>query len=408
MTALLIGRVSGPSELGAYALAFSIIMLMICLMRAVLISPFVVVRGQLEEDQLGSMRASMLLATLLLGAISALVALVVASSGATLLALVMALALPAGLLRDFGRRLSIAELNLRTAITLDAMIAAVQLSLVGGLALAGQLTAVHALLSCSVTWLTVSLGGLVFSRLRYRLVPRNIAADLFRLWPVGRWVGMSQLLSTAQAFVMPWIMAIAHSLELAGIYAACWTIVQIASPAVEGLGNLLGPALARSAAEQAWRDFGRQVRVTALVFGVLMGGMTLAVTLAGSGVLSLLYGEPYAEYYPVLLLLMLAASVISLGIPASKALTQFGHAAANFWITLAGLTVSSVLALTFLLAVGVTGAAWGLIVGGCVTTVTRWALFRRHELSVMTSPARQHSATASAAPRVAPAKGGAT
>ena len=53
----------------------------------------------------------------------------------------LAAAIPFLLLRDFGRRLAFADLRMNSAFALDAIVVALQLMLVGGLAVTGRLSA---------------------------------------------------------------------------------------------------------------------------------------------------------------------------------------------------------------------------------------------------------------------------
>lgn len=404
LTAVLIGRLCGPAELGAYALCFSIIMLTICFERACLISPFVVVNRQLDGAQVDSLRGTMLCCAVTFGVVLAAISLGVSLFAPRDLAFAMAVALPAGLLRDFGRRLSIAELRVKSAFAYDFATAAIQISAIAVCGWSQQLSAVRALYIAAITWLLVSVVGLVVSRNRFAIRPDQFRIDILKLWPVGRWVGLSQMISTAQAFVMPWVMAVAHSIELAGIYAACWTIVQVASPAIEGLGNLVSPALASSAAKRSWSVLRTRVQIATLVFGSLMAAMTVAVILLGRPALELFYGVEYGRYLSVLVLLTIAATIINLGIPASKALTQLGLARVNFWITLAGLMTCVPLAFLLLRVLGSTGAAWGLVGGGALSTVARWVVFLRYDMT-STQLVGDATVTRTAVPELASAQG---
>lgn len=384
LTAVIIGRCCGPAELGVYVLAFSVVMLSVCLARATLVSPYVVVSQELHGSRLQSMRGTLLIAIWTLGSVSAVVACVVAfalESGG--IAFALALAMPAALFRDFLRRLSIAELQVKSAVGLDWVIGCLQIGLLCSLWRSGQLTAQSALMACSAIWAVVAVVWLYAMRGQFRIQAREFHENFAHIWPIGRWVGMSQMISTTQAFVLPWILAVVHSIELAGAYGACWTVVQIASPAIEGLGNLLSPALARSASQGAWKSLLYRVRVATCVFGLMMAGLLSFVLLLGGQALMWIYGAGYAQHYGVLVLLTLAAAAINLGIPASKALTQLGRAETNFWITLMSLCLTVGAAGTLLYLLGEHGAALGLIVGAACATVFRWIQLRNsHPLTM--------------------------
>ncbi len=374
-TVVLVGRYAGATELGLYALAFSLVMLVIGLQRSFLISPYVVVRDRFDEERTKAIRGSILVATLVMGATCSLLMLPASLLTAPGLGLAMVVALPAGLMRDFGRRIAIVDSRMFSALTIDLSIATLQLGLLWLLASASNLDATRTLLVCSAVWFLVGLIGLAISRRQYAVRVKSLRDDLSLIWPIGRWIGMSQVLSTIQAFALPWLMALVHSVELAGIYAACWTLVQIVSPAIEGLGNVLGPAFSKSASKSSWNDLAQRVRVSTGVFALLMGILVLSVFLFGQLALTKIYGAKFGEYYATLVVLALASSINHVGIPAGKALTQLGRERLNFWNNLASLMTTIVVAFLCLKFLGTSGAAWGLVAGGCVSSAAKWVAF---------------------------------
>lgn len=377
VSAVLVGRFAGAEELGVYALCFSLVMLAIGVQRALLVSPFVVVSSKLDGKQLPAMRGSMLAATLLL----CLALCMLAASAFPFLSVTMTatlfVALPAGLLRDFQRRLAVAEMRFGIAVWLDLLIALAQLSVLAWLAMQARLSAPTALLASSAVWMVISVGGVIFARRLFFFSRKTFVLDIARLWPIGRWIAMSQLLSTMQSFILPWVMACAHSTALAGVYAACWSIVQVMSPVIEGLGNMLGPIMARSIGAPTLNTLRQRVVLATIVFAILMLILLAAIALLGSELLTRLYGSEFREYYWVLLALALASTVTNVGIPTAKALTQLRCERWNFGVALVSFAMTLIFAVILLKVSGTTGAAWGLIVGSVVSTGSRWAILNR-------------------------------
>jgi O-antigen/teichoic acid export membrane protein len=172
-------------------------------------------------------------------------------------------------------------------------------------------------------------------------------------------------------------MAIAGSLKLAGVYAACWTIVQVASPVIEGLGNLLSPALARSANGKSLDAMKYQARMATLVFSLMMIGLVLIVAILGRQLLVIFYGDLFSDAYLVLLLLTLSAAANNIGVPSSKALTQLGKAKWIFVLSSVSLLITLTVAIVCLKLFGSSGAAWGLLLSAVVSTITIWILLDR-------------------------------
>ena len=388
LVSVVAGRFGGRDTLGQYALAFSVLVIAIGIQRALLMSPMVIVRGRMDDRELSAMRFAIAAATLALGTIGAAGAAgVIAATGVlpTMWIVVFAMAFPAALLRDFTRRLAIYQFNLRSAVIMDGLIAAVQIVTLVGLIQMDWVRADVLLGSAAVVWGGVCGGALWFTRGQYRFAPASIVPVIKQLWPIGRWVSLSAVVATTQAFVMPWVMAAAATIQLAGVYAACWTIVQMVSPLIEGLGNLIGPSLADQAERKSWSGLRRSVMGNTVLFGVIMTLLLIGLWCFGRPILLALYGDDFAGFTGVLLVLALAATANNLGIPVLKALVQLGHAKMNFLISIVSLSVSLSLSWWLLRAVGPSGAAWGLVVGNAGGTAVRWWQFLSLEPVVLSA-----------------------
>ena len=377
VTAVLVGRIAGDAELGIYALCFSLTMICISTQRALLVSPFVVVSAKLDASQSRELPGAILIATLLIAGFLVLLATVAFAFVSPILAAVIMIVIPAGLFRDFHRRLALARMQLMSAVLYDLVVAVCQIGLLVFLAWSERLTATSALLGSSCIWIVTSLVTFLLTRDIFQFDTSRMKYNLMLLWPVGRWVGLSQLVATTEAFALPWVLAIAGSLKLAGIYAGCWTIVQIASPVIEGLGNLLSPALAKSAKGKSIEGLKYQVRLATAFFAVMMTGLVIMVALLGHQFLEFFYGDSFSDAYLVLLLLTLSSAANNVGVPASKAITQLGKANWIFAITTASLLSTLTVATVCLKLFGSSGAAWGLTVSAVASTIVQWILLDR-------------------------------
>ena len=407
LTAVLIGRWAGASELGTYTLAISITVLMMSLQRSLLIAPFVVIRSGLDESEKTSMRNTIVSIALGLVFVSSLMCLIAGTLSKHQVLLALSVAIGGGLLRDFVRRMAISDYQYNRVIAVDGLVAVLQL---GGLLWIAklnasniELTASMALAWCGLVWSMVAtffLGGLIRST-KNRSEEKSESVDAIEagtnpqsnnqlrkhafsttenfktLWPTGRWISLTQVISTLQAYAMPWVLAVAHSMELAGVYAACWTMVQVVSPAIEGVCNLLEPGLASAAAQPTMASFHRLMRNVTVLFSILMGALVIAAIFFGDQLLALSYGKEFASHQSVLVLLTVAAAVGNTSIPANKALIQLGWASANSFIAGIALVLTVVSAFLCLRWIGPEGAAWGLLIGTTFGFLTRWWLLRK-------------------------------
>ncbi|MFK8113454.1 MAG: lipopolysaccharide biosynthesis protein [Rubripirellula sp.] len=379
LTAVLIGRYGDARELGRYSLAISLVMLLMVLQNSLLVSPYVVIRSEWQASQWARLRGSMLVACGILVILGLAIIPLATFSFIGLPLWAWCVLIPAASLRDYVRRIALAAMNIKRAFVWDLSTAFFQISALAWVIVrnansdtASGLNSVTGITCVSGAWLLVAALGLIFTHKEYRFEPRQIIGDWKALWPVGRWVGLAQGVSTVQAYTLPWLMAIAHSLELAGIYAACWTLVQVVSPAIEGVGNLLGPILANSAAKRSWESMIGQAKMTAAIFAASMISLGVLMIWFGGWALETVYGPEYAAFYPILLILTLAATINNVGIPAGKSLIQIDHASAHFWISLTAFTIVTCLSTILLILLGPVGAAWGLVTGALFGSSMRW------------------------------------
>lgn len=378
LTAVMVGRLGSVDQLGLYTLIISLVMITIASYRSVLISPYVVLRNRLQEERQAIARAALLAATGSMAAVILCVGFMFAMLVGDVTVLIAGVAVASGLARDFMRRLSIAELRPHIAMPIDAAIGLLQL---GGLLVAAYsgwfvITATNVLLYASIVWVVVGGLGICLQRRLFVAEPGGRWQALRDLWPNSRWIGLSHVLTTTQSFVVPWMLALWTSLETAGAYAACWMLVQVVSPVVEGVGSLLGPLFSREVAHGNLRGLRRQIWIASRNYIGLMLMVVTAVALVGDDMLRLCFGHEYQKYERILIVLVGASFFHTVGIPAGKALTQLDRAAWNFLITLVSLASLMPLTVWWLGADGVLGGARALAIVHFASSLSRWILLR--------------------------------
>src|ERR1700674_3835450 len=136
VTTVLVGRYTDPSQLGAYAIAVSVLASLFTIQGSLITLPYSIQRhrplGTPAEHAGSSLAQGGLLsagATLLL----ALTALGLFADGAapevTAMAWALAAVMPFGLLREFGRRFAFTHLQMVQVLALDAVVGVIQLSI---------------------------------------------------------------------------------------------------------------------------------------------------------------------------------------------------------------------------------------------------------------------------------------
>jgi O-antigen/teichoic acid export membrane protein len=151
LTTVVIGRWTSASELGTYAIGYSILVSSLAIQESLISLPYSIQRhrplGTPAEHAGGSLTLSAMMSAT--GAIVLTVtalALSLWGAGSELIAMTWALAgvMPFVLMREFGRRFAFAHLQISQSLRLDAAVAAIQLATLFSLGWTGRMSAVTA------------------------------------------------------------------------------------------------------------------------------------------------------------------------------------------------------------------------------------------------------------------------
>jgi O-antigen/teichoic acid export membrane protein len=214
-------------------------------------------------------------------------------------------------------------------------------------------------------------------------VHRRFAGDFISLrrtlgqcWDMGKWFLWGQVGVQVQGYLTPWLALMLGGAALAGLYAACASIVAFTNPLIFGFCNILTPKFVRILQHDGIAALRQRAISDALVLGGIMAVFCLAVFVFGADIMRLLYrNEVYAENSNVLGLLALAALATAVGIPASLALAATGRARAIAAVMLLTAVVNTALIALLLSQWGLLGAAYAVVMGEVLGAVARWTAF---------------------------------
>ncbi len=374
---ILVGRWAGKEALGDYYLAFSMVMLALCVHEALVALPYNVFVQRWSADSARSRRYthSTLLLTWCCGLGLAGV-FAVASAAMWLLghpvgfgavALAATAAVPMLFLVEFARRHALAHFAPWRAVRIDWACAALQ---VGGLLLLAQtglLTPINAYLVFAAGYAVVAVAWWAAGG-AHGEPPASLGPTTIRHWRFGRWVFGTQLMQTLRGAAPPWIAALVLSKAEAGQLAAFLTIVLLANPFLLSINNILSPILTRTL-----RREGPARMRAALIAGTawLVLGMTaLGALLAAFSppALAVLFGAQYVDRPHVVPVLALAMVIEAAGMPSINGLWALRKGQANFLANFAGAAVTVAACAVLTIYDGLFGAACGLVAGRCVST----------------------------------------
>jgi O-antigen/teichoic acid export membrane protein len=389
-TTVVVGRVAGEQALGLYALGSTLVVIAMAILYSLISLPYIVFSHRLRDRDLAEFSGSVVVHQ---GVLSVLVVVVLAGAalfwpllqrlvetelaGLQAVLWVLAGTVAFVLLREFSRRVLMAEWRVLETVWLDLAVTVLQMVGLLGLAWAGVLSAgtAHAAvgLACAIggfCWLVWAWKDFSFSRER-------VLPDWQRNWKLGCWEAGSQVVGLCQVFMLHWLLAVYLGPRATGIYAACVAVVALSNPFVVGIGNLLTPQAARAFAQEGRVAVGRVVSRTLLVVGLGMVGFTAGLALFGDWLVVKLYGPSYADNQQVIVLLAIAWLASALGKMLDQGLLAMEHSRWTFTFSFAGLLATLVAGVGLMMYHGLPGAATGLALGSGFATVLRGCVFGR-------------------------------
>lgn len=386
LTMIALGRFCGMLEVGVYALAFSVIVVLMSLQESLLIVPFTVMAHRLRsptrrKDYFGATFRQQLLVGLLAVAAVAVVSeiawrLVPSGERSTVFS-VLAIIAPIWLLKDFARRSCFALLDARGPLLIDVASAAVQSALLAALAFGGDLSATTALASAGAGHAAAIAVWYLVKRPALASSPRIARLALRLNWSLGSWSCASRGAEMLQAYSLHWLLAAVAGPAATGAYASASAILALSNPILMGIGNLLAPETARAYGSGGMRALKTSVmRTTVLVTAVTLA-LVVLVMVFSRRLLWVTFGEVEPGQVLVIVLLSIATLTAMMSFGAENALRALARPADNLIACLAGWFVSLLVAGIFVSTWNAPGAALGMLAGSIIASLVRGALYLR-------------------------------
>jgi O-antigen/teichoic acid export membrane protein len=380
---ILIARWSGASQVGIYAVGYSILAMLLAVQESLITRPYSIQLLQPERSAAEHASASLMLAALLAVAstlVFGICALVLGNVGFNesfaAVGWALALAAPCVLIREFARRFSFAHLRVTHALLLDIVVAILNVATLVGLAMVNGLTAASAFASLGLSCGIGALGWLYCARREFKASRGHLSAVFKRSGSLGKWVLLGHLAAQVQAYTTHWLMLPLVGAAATGVYAACLSIVAFANPLLFGFLNVLTPKCVRILRAEGLRGLKQHVIWDTLVLAALMSLFCLVVVLTGERVMHLLYpGPEYQGHLHTLNVLVLVTLVSAIGVPAYTALISAERAGAAAKIATGCALLNVAVVWWSLMHWGLLGAMYGMLFVETVGSIARWLAF---------------------------------
>ena len=396
ITMVIVGRAAGLSDLGVFALAWTVLLGIVVVQESFIVSLFTVNDSRFKDVADRKRHAGAVVIqqmVLLVGAtlVIALAAAIVDASGAQTTvrnaAWCLVLAAPAFAAREFARRFYLARLSLGRLIVLDGSAAALQLAALGTLWWSDAVSPASVLLAIAFA---SALPAIHWLYVNYREFSAPGAAYLrervVRHWMFGRWVCAAQMGDLASSHGIAWLVAGLAGTAATGLFAACNSLLMVANPLIFGIGSVLLPRVAQAGSEAGAAEVRRIVLKGAIVITLVVGILCLTVAAFGQLLVGLLYSLQGVEGIAlVMLLLALANTAGAAGLAFDSGLMVIDRPEINAAASLAGLVATIGIGLAFIPEYLAAGAAGAVLVGAVLGTLLQMAAFNRFAEKIASS-----------------------
>jgi len=241
---------------------------------------------------------------------------------------------PFSILRDFARKVSFANMMMSTALRLDIAVAILQVAALSILSQQGLLTPANG------------------------LVVVGCACAL----PACYWIASNRV---------HWMLILMLDPESTGLFAACFLIVNLSSPFLQGMGNIIAPSFA--AVSESPKLLHRRYSQTTLLILLPMILFVVSCYLFGEFGISLVIKETSNLGLGMIVALLAFRAMIGvISITTHHALIALQAPEGSFWCTLCGLGTVIGVGIFLIPKHGIYGGVLAMIAG---TTVEASAIF---------------------------------
>ena len=384
-TSVIIGRVCSKEQLGDYYLALTIVYLAKAVQDTVISAPYAIYcHGQHGESRAYYSGSTLLhyvglslACGLVLAGMVGLLSLGIGPIELLPALWVLLVTLPFIQLREVIRRIAIAQLRLRTAITIDLLVGSLQIGALVALAYRDRLTIPWAYVVMGTACLIASCAWYQVARRSLRFDWSRAVADWRSNWKFARWALASHAVGFATLYVTPWIVTALRDIGEAGVLAACVSVVGLASMFMTGLSAFLTPRAALAFEAHGAGELRRVLRTATTVYVAALGSFAVSVFASGDRFLVLAFGGKYAGNGAVLGVLALSTLALSIGLTAGIGLWAIDQPRANLVADVCTLVVTLTLVIALLPLLGLLGAALGDLAGKSTGAIVRHATLRQ-------------------------------
>lgn len=386
LTLVILARFRPASEVGAFALAWTILGYLRTGQERLLAAPYLIFCHDPHQDPrtfLGSSFVHQTVFSILSCALVLLCAgfLVVGPQLESPLLVptlvVLAFAIPGLLMRDHWRAVFGANLRFDACVWLDLGVGIFQVGGIYFLAKRGWLTPPIAVAVLGIACILPVAIAFRTSAQKFEFSSQRYLPDWWTSWSYSRWLVLARCIGIAGYFLIPWMVAaFLKDTAAVGIYSTCSNLVGLSLMFVMGLNNYFQPRTVQAFRSQGATGLWQLVWQCIAVLSSCLLLISLVFWLGGNSILGAIYGPTYSTSGHIVFLLSLSTFTVSISIASGNGLAALQKPKANFLNEFCYFITSMALACILIPKMGLAGAAWALIGGGVAASLVSLATLR--------------------------------
>jgi len=371
---IIVARISGPSGLGAFALAYTVWILLTTLHRALITDPMAIM-GDMRGDEKEEFVRRGYAADITLGLMAAGI---IAAVGSGLL-VVGQDTFGVGLLsvapwvimldlQDYWRFIGFMQGNPKKSLVNDLLFNAVQALAFGIVLIAG----LHSVFAVIAAWGLGATAAALYGLRQFSVRPslRGGSAFLWSRWPISQWLASERVASWGASqlyLILAGVML--GPAALGGLKAAQGLVAGPTTLVINAGGSFGLPEATKHLAEGSWAGM---MRVTRLVTGAGVAASVacgVVVFLAAPELLKLLYGPEFVKFAPCARLFAISVVLSAFNVGPIITLTAARRVRPLFFLQLGKLAFGIAAVTVLAAAYGVTGAAGAYVLTVALATI---------------------------------------
>ncbi len=376
---IVVARISGPTGLGAFALAYTVWILLTMVYRAMVTEPMVI-SGDMRRDDKDDIIRQGFAAVVTLGAMAACI---VAALGMTFLVigqhtfgiglLSVAPWLLALDLQDYWRQVGFMQGIPKQSLKNDLVFNAVQALAFVAIFVAG----LHSVFVVISAWGAGAVVASLYGLWQYKVRPslRGGGTFLWSRWEMSRWLASERTANWgASQLYLILAGAILGPAALGGLKAAQGLVTGPTNVVINGSGSFGLPEASRHFAERGWAGM---ARVTRFVTGATVSAAAASgviVFIFAPTLIKLLYGPQFVSYAPCARIFACSLTIYAFTIGPILNLTATRNVRPLFTWQLVRLAFSVAAVTVLSLAYGANGAATADLLTSVATITAMWSL----------------------------------